>query len=292
MAVWKRKRPRLLSTSRPAVAKPVASLSSRKTRSLVQSHHALQKQLKAAKLRNDQQAVQEVSAKIDAAGGLSKYQEASVTGQSADRGGDSSKVLVEWFKEYCETQDTEGNMDKPLRMLEVGALSTDNACKRSGLFEIERIDLRSRHQLIKEEDFMHRVVPEIEDLDVDGFDVVSLSLVVNFVPDGLGRGEMLRRASNFLRCRQGDLNRTFPSLFLVLPAPCVTNSRYLDEERLEEIMKSLGYIKARRKMSAKLVYYLWRYQGHSEKVEEVQRSFKKEKIRSGASRNNFAVLLQ
>ena len=288
MAVRKRKRPQLLSTSRPAIVKPAASLSSQKTRSLVRTHHTLQKQLRVATIKNDQQAVQEISTRIEAAGGLNKYQEASVRGQCADRGGDSSKVLVEWLKDFIGVRNPEIIVEKPLRMLEVGALSINNAYARSGLFEVERVDLHSRHPLIKEEDFMHKVEPEIEKLDAEGFDVVSLSLVVNFVPDAAGRGEMIRRVSSFLRRRQRNTNAMTPSLFLVLPAPCVTNSRYLDEKRLEEIMKSLGYSKVRRKMSSKLVYYLWRYQGCGTKV---QKPFKKEEIKAGASRNNFTIVL-
>ena len=288
MAGKKRKRPQLLSSTRPATTKST-SLSSRRTRSLVRTHHVMLKQLNSAVAKDDQQAIQDLTAKIEAAGGLSKYQDASTKGQSMDRGGDSSKVLVDWLVEAAVVTNLEKLRKPPLRMLEVGSLHVNNACARSGLFEMERIDLRSQHRLIREEDFMRRPIPSIEKLAVEGFDIVSLSLVVNFVPDMMQRGEMLKRVSNFLRRRQDISSFFFPGVFLVLPAPCITNSRYLDEERLEQIMRSLGYRKAQRKMSAKLVYYLWRHEGIGPKMEK---SFKKEQIRSGASRNNFALVLQ
>lgn len=185
-------------------------------------------------------------------------------------------------------------------MLEVGALSPQNACSRPNIFDMQRIDLHSQHPSILEQDFMARPMPAEEKLDVEGFDIVSLSLVVNFVPEAAGRGEMLKRVEKFLRrgtMDKGDdsergLDRTrefFPGLFLVLPSSCVLNSRYMDEERLEGIMGSLGFVLARRKLSEKLVYYLWRYQGP---VKERTRSFGKEEIRKGGGRNNFAIVLR
>lgn len=144
-------------------------------------------------------------------------------------------------------------------------------------------------------------------------DIVSLSLVLNFVGDAGGRGEMLKRVSKFLRRRtydddddnhkEGGESRagsilSLPGLFLVLPAPCVTNSRYLDEDRLEAIMRTLGYLKAKRKMTRKLVYYFWTWQAGSLRMDgnptengKPEAKFKKEEIRKGPGRNNFAVVL-
>ena len=234
---------------------------------------------------NDNDAVAELQGKIAAAGGLKQYQRASEQGQSADRGGDSSKILVNWFTETSKSRHS------PVRLLEVGALRVDNACSKSGLFDIERIDLRSQHPLIKEQDFMKRCTPETHELPTEGFDVISLSLVVNFVSNAQERGEMLRRAGQFLRQRPGEeanATKLHPAIFLVLPAPCVMNSRYLDEGQLEAIMASLGYRLGRRKLTSKLVYYLWSFEGSESSV---QRDFKKKEIRSGLTRNNFAIVL-
>ena len=142
---------------------------------------------------------------------------------------------------------------------------------------------------------MARPVPEsAEALGREGFDVVSLSLVVNYVGDAAGRGEMLRRVGKFLRRRsggedEGGVEERVPALFLVLPAPCVLNSRYLDEERLEAVMESLGYVLKERKMSRKLVYYLWRFEGPDKGR---RKAWKKEELKTGGARNNFAIVLR
>lgn len=173
----------------------------------------------------------------------------------------------------------------------MGALATGNACSTSDVFGggVERIDLNSQAPGIKEQDFMARPLPRGE---AERFEVVSLSLVVNFVPEAKGRGEMLRRVGEFLslKGREG-VGGLWPALFLVLPRPCVDNSRYLDEERLEEIMAVLGYERVRRKVSAKLVYYLWRFKGvPAAEGEDVE--FGKKEIRSGRERNNFCIVLK
>ena len=69
-------------------------------------------------------------------------------------------------------------------MLEVGALSTSNACSRSGLFEIERIDLNSQAEGITQQDFMERPLPKDSS---EQFEIISLSLVLNYVPDAIGK---------------------------------------------------------------------------------------------------------
>lgn len=289
MAAKKQRRPQLLSSTRPRNVKPTPSLSSRKTRSLVRSHHTLRKQISAAISKGHTSEAQTIQAKIEASGGLPKYQEASIQGQSAQRGGDTSKVLMKWLAEDERADKISATAGGQLRMLEVGALRPDNACSRSGLFEMERIDLHSQHPVIQEQDFMEKPACASRDLDHQGFDIVSLSLVVNFVGDPVERGEMLRRVASFLRPYSGHQEGPFPSLFLVLPAPCVTNSRYLDEERLDAIMESLRYKRAKRKLSSKLVYYLWKFEaGKGERSKE----FKKEEIRSGKSKNNFAIVLR
>ena len=289
MVSKKKNKSLLLSSTRPFSSKRPSSLSSRKTQSIVRAHHVLRKKLHKATVQKDEVAVTDILGKIEAAGGLKTYQEASIQGQSIHRGGDSSKMLMKWVSEATIHPSSPLKESERSRMLEVGALRIDNACSRSGLFNVERIDLHSQHPQIKEEDFMQRTIPALRN---EGFDIVSLSLVVNFVSDAVERGEMLKRVGSFLRHKSsadGIDGLLFPSLFLVLPAPCVTNSRYLNEERLEEMMKTLGYMRAKRRMSVKLVYYLWKYDGQAKGA---MRVFKKEEVRMGGSRNNFAIVLQ
>ncbi len=287
------KRKMLLSNTRPPTTKNPSSLSSRATRSLIRSHHTLHKQLTTALAANDVPAIGSLQAQLSASGGLQKYQEASIQGQSSNRGGDSSRVLMQWLSNSVPQVkvDIAPGKGERLRMLEVGALRTDNACSRSGVFDVTMIDLHSQEAGIEQRDFMEMPLPKLVEREKEAFDIVSLSLVVNYVGDAVGRGEMLKRVGRFLRIQKPEAGAEefFPGLFLVLPASCVTNSRYLNEEKLEEIMQALGYIKAKRKMSLKLVYYLWRYEGH---VEGVRRVFRKEEVRQGGTRNNFAIVLR
>lgn len=232
----------------------------------------------------------------------------------------------------------------PFNVLEIGALSPDNqisslvaslnastsssklnhnkintpASPLHARASISRIDLHSQHPAIKTQDFMDRPLPKSEE---DKFDIISLSLVLNYVPDAMGRGDMLKRTCAFLRrqpsvtgeekgqeldtaptkstdeemeATQNDADQPpFPCLFLVLPAPCVTNSRYLTEAHLSSIMTSIGYALLQRKLSAKLVYYLWRWDGWPEGTSGGKRSrkFAKKEMNPGKGRNNFCVVV-
>ncbi|KAL8710541.1 MAG: hypothetical protein Q9220_004974 [cf. Caloplaca sp. 1 TL-2023] len=294
----RRTRTRLLSNTRPIFAKKSSSISSQATRSLIRTHHVLQKQLHTALANNDTASTERLRAELAASGGLQRYQEASIQGQSCERGGDTSRVLMEWIEDCYSSGLRPGSSGcQKLRMLEVGALKIDNACSRSRMLDVQMIDLHSQHPGIQQQDFMERPIPLKQSSESEGFDIVSLSLVINYVGDAMGRGEMLKKVRSFLR-REGRRKQSaeaadtiLPALFLVLPAPCVTNSRYLTEERLDDIMISLGYRKVKRKLSSKLVYYLWHYDNPSEHVGGNTR-FDKQEIRRGPMRNNFAIVLQ
>ncbi|KAK5702284.1 25S rRNA (adenine2142-N1)-methyltransferase [Elasticomyces elasticus] len=250
-----------LANGRPPTAtKPQASLSHKKTRDQIRSHHVLSKQLAAAEAKGDDVEANELKKRIEDLGGLKSYQLASLQGQAKDRGGDSSTVLMEWLKPLAAQM---AKREQKIRLLEVGALSTANACSKSGLFDIERIDLYSQAEGILQQDFMERPLP---DSDKSQFDIISLSLVLNFVPDPEGR-----------------------ALFLVLPAPCIVNARYINEERLTTMMSTLGYVMLERKLTSNLVYYLWQLR---DKPRKDFQDFPKKQVNPGAGRNNFCVVLK
>lgn len=286
----KKKRTKLksLSSGRPPTIKPVRAISSKATRTLIRTHHTLEKERAKALANGDDAKAEAIAKQIELNGGLKAYQKASLTGQGNDRGGDSSRILMDWLRPIVPTLKKQIGDGESLRLLEVGALSLTNACSKSRLFEVERIDLNSQAQGIKQQDFMERPLPRDQD---ECFDIISLSLVVNFVPDPVGRGAMLLRTIQFLKSRKYNegVQDFLPCLFLVLPASCVTNSRYMDEERLETIMEALGFVKVQKKLSNKLVYYLWRMEAPT-----VKRNFgfKKQEIRTGGDRNNFAIVLK
>ncbi|KAK7894092.1 25S rRNA (adenine2142-N1)-methyltransferase [Exophiala xenobiotica] len=202
------------STSHPPSSS--LSLSSKHTRILIRSHHTLQKRLARARAEQDTQLIHDLESQLSASGGLATYQLASTIGQSAERGGDSSRVLVRWlrpelssFFQNSKSKSTVSPEPKPkpnpkplLRILEIGALSTTNALNIPGATTVRRIDLRSSAPGIEEADFMTFPLPNAPDGSGEwqgerGYDVLSLSLVLNYVPDARGRGDMLRRTTLF-----------------------------------------------------------------------------------------------
>jgi 25S rRNA (adenine2142-N1)-methyltransferase len=278
----RRKRKHALSHGRPpTIEQQKTSLPSKATRTIIRTHHNLHKALAQAVKSGDITKAEQIQEEIEKQGGLKVYQQASITGQSSSRGGDSSKILLQWLNE----EGIKGPSNEKYAMLEVGALSTTNACSKSGLFSVKRIDLNSQDPKIEQQDFMKRPLPS---LDGERFDIISLSLVLNYVPDAVDRGEMLKRTTQFLNINSASSN-IFPALFFVLPAPCVTNSRYMTEELLDSMMESLGYSKLKQKISAKLVYSLWKYDGT--KV-SASKTFTKVEVHPGKGRNNFCIIIR
>ncbi|KAL1889791.1 25S rRNA (adenine2142-N1)-methyltransferase [Sporothrix stenoceras] len=315
-----------LSAGRPPTARPPKSISRKTTKKLINSHHQLEKRRLQAVARNDKAAEIAIAAEIEALGGLARYQQASLQGQHRERGGDSSRVLMQWLGIDQDEKDKAARAvatktvtaamtapeaepsflkSAPLRMLEVGALSIDNACSVSGCFQMERIDLNSQGPGILQQDFLQRPRPTS---DKERFDIISLSLVLNYVPQHSDRGEMLLRCLDFLHepgmvstegkssskagsapATDDNIQKYFPSVFMVLPEPCVANSRYLTKEHLTNMMNVLGFDLLESKTSQRLVYYLWARRRPASM--HVPRFIKKE-LRSGPTRNNFSIVLQ
>lgn len=100
---------------------------------------------------------------------------------------------------------------------------------------------------------------------------------------------MLRIAQSFLRPGTG-------LLYLVVPAPCIENSRYLDRVRLSRIFTTVGLtiVKERLKPGGKLAYFLIRRmdKGDAGVLNPLPRELTaRVPLRQGASRNNFSILL-
>lgn len=284
MGTKKKQTLKSLSSGRPPLIKSSRSMSRKASRALITSHHVLEKKRHQAVARGDKEEEAKLDAELTSLGGLNHYQQASLQGQSIDRGGDTSRTLLEWLP-VAEVKACE----RRLSMLEVGALSTRNACSTSGLFDMVHIDLNSQEAGIQKQDFMERPLP---DNDGDRFDIISLSLVVNFVPDAARRGQMLVRTLSFLRSLDAEnatIDTFFPSLFMVLPRSCVENARYFTEKRFEKLMTLLGYAKVRAKSTQKLVYSLWR-RTCTAPLGSIE--FAKKEVNPGRTRNNFAITLK
>ncbi|RKP24286.1 hypothetical protein SYNPS1DRAFT_17433, partial [Syncephalis pseudoplumigaleata] len=110
------------------------------------------------------------------------------------------------------------------------------------------------------------------------------SLVVNFVGDIRARGRMLQRVPDFLRPGGAQY------LFLVLPLPCINNSRYMDHDRLVEMLASIGLNRlVAHHHSSRLAYYL--FQRDAATVATRSARFTKKEIHPGGKRNNFCIVI-
>lgn len=242
--------------------------------------------------KGDVSLAEEIAQAIERNGGIKMYQAASKQGQAKDRGGDSSKLLVDWLQQSKvldpKARDRRRAGDAELRCLEVGALSTKNEIsKYASVIDMTRIDLNSQGPGIEKQDFMERPLPTCDD---ERFDIISLSLVLNYVPDAVGRGEMLKRITKFLRkgvAWTETADSVLPALFFVLPLPCVDNSRYLDEDLFLGIMGDLGFTMRFSKNTSKLCYYLFTLTNEPKAT-----TAEKRKIRDGPGMNNFCIVVE
>ncbi|KAL1685373.1 putative methyltransferase-domain-containing protein [Schizophyllum commune] len=260
----------------------VASGKPETTRTVIRRFHVLlkrQTQLEQASTRDaaTAQELAKIAAEIEALGGLEKYQEMSAIGQSSDRGGGSEKVLIGWLKEL-QVKPAEGTAK--LRLLEVGALKPDNYKSCQTWIDATPIDLHSRHPSIQEKDFLKMNEDEYR----SSWNIISLSLVVNFVPDAKDRGHMLRLAHTMLK-PDGHL-------FLALPLPCILNSRYVTPEYIRSLMEVIGFtqVRSRWREGGKMAYWLYRKQD-GRPATSTDFDFQRKVVLRTGHRNNFAILL-
>ncbi|TFK67897.1 hypothetical protein BDN72DRAFT_724793, partial [Pluteus cervinus] len=254
-----------------------ASSTSKASRSVIQQFHRLLKQrLQFRKtLPDDAPPLKAIEKEIGDLGGLEHYQNMSALGQTNERGGGSEKVLVSWMKELGVPRST--SLEDKKRLLEVGAVRPDNYKSCLSWIAPTPIDLHARHPSIQEQDFL-LMDPEVHR---NAWDIISLSLVLNFVPDPKDRGSAMLKLANSMLTPSGYL-------FLVLPLPCVANSRYLTFEHLEELMVVLGFrqLKVQWRHHGKIAYWLFRKE--TDVLTFVPTDFRKRAIRQG-NRNNFSI---
>ncbi|KAL4074682.1 putative methyltransferase-domain-containing protein [Scleroderma yunnanense] len=252
------------------------------TRTIIRRFHVLlkrQEQLKRGPSTALHAAeLKEVEKDIEEMGGLAAYQRMSDIGQGSDRGGGSEKVLIKWLVDMGLSP--EHSIPNRRRLLEVGALKPDNYASCSSWLDVTPIDLRSRHPAIREQDFLEMDVDE----NMGKWDIISLSLVLNFVPEPRDRGRMLCLAHTFLRD---------PGLlFLVLPLPCIENSRHFNFDLLQSLMGTIGFmeIQAKWKKGRKMAYWLYRKLKRDHDADFSP--FRKRTNCRRGSRNNFVILVQ
>ncbi|CDO69025.1 hypothetical protein BN946_scf184834.g32 [Trametes cinnabarina] len=268
------------SSSRPQATRTVIRrfhvLIKRQTQLRQQVTHAKNQDVSAAKAELDA-----IEREIGALGGLETYQRMSAIGQDNDRGGGSEKIFINWLRDLKIPKAMKEKAIK-LRLLEVGALKPDNYASCSSWIEVMPIDLHSRHPAILEQDFL--LMDPVE--HGQSWDLISLSLVLNFVPEAKDRGRMLRLAHAMLR-PEG-------LLFVALPLPCIMNSRYLTPEHFQGLMAAVGFeqVYSRWRAGGKMAYWLFRKAlPRASSTHEDSLPYVKKIVFRQGNRNNFVVLL-
>ncbi|XP_078698971.1 uncharacterized protein LOC144926241 [Branchiostoma floridae x Branchiostoma belcheri] len=252
--------------------KPVTEV--RVDRSVISKLHVLNKELDAVRRdqslsQNTKQArVNQLETEIQKIGGLDAYQAASKRGACCHGNTTTSNWVIKQLKKFKVKPATE---EKRLRLLDVGAL--DNHYQRHGWLDCTAIDLNPQTDRVIKADFFHYQVEEGCE-----YDVVVLSLVINFVGDPKKRGDMLRH------CCQ--VTKENGHLFVVLPLPCLSNSRYLTPKLFCDMLESLGFQKLCCHDSKRLSFLMFQRIGNRR-----SKSFPKQVVRKGPSHNNFSIVL-
>ncbi|KAL6052435.1 25S rRNA (adenine2142-N1)-methyltransferase [Balamuthia mandrillaris] len=243
---------------------------------------------------------EELHRQLEELGGLEVYQQSSLRGESCQHYkafNSSLWVLPEirsrrLYQKSCGRSDAErdGEVEgssgaqepaaasgRKLRLLDVGAI-TNHYSKESNWLQVTAIDLHPQDPSVLQADFFEfapillrsrlpatateqqeeaeKEATGAEEESPEGgcFDVIVLSLVLNFVGDPRRRGEMLCHCANLLKAGTGHL-------FVVLPLPCLSNSRYLNHGLFLRLMEEgLGFTFAGNKKSNKLAFYIFRKQ--------------------------------
>ena len=253
--------------------KPIVEISSRKDRRIIAEYHTLNRTIDSVRknpsiLREDKAAqIAVLEARKEKIGGINAYQKASKLGEARHGSFNSAKWVLKQLRAFKVCADrTEG---EKLKVLDVGALD-NNYKKHAKWIQCTPIDLNPQSNEVIKADFLK--------LDDKKYHVVVVSLVVNFEGDIRKRGDMLRKCPK-LMVDQGYL-------FIVLPLPCLDNSRYLNEELFVSMLASLGFDVCACHSSKKLSFFMFR------KTRQVQvKSFPKKILRKGGNHNNFAIVL-
>ncbi|PIK61653.1 putative 25S rRNA (adenine(2142)-N(1))-methyltransferase [Apostichopus japonicus] len=207
--------------------------------------------------------------KIATLGGLTAYQTASKKGEHHHGNFNTAQWVIKALQEVFPA----GQERPQLELLDVGAVSL-NYEKQKKWISCTAIDLHPQQADILECDLIKFQMKQSEI-----FDVIVLSLVLNFAGTPEKRGRMLQCSSRL--CKENGY------VFIVLPLACLDNSRYMTDDLLDEIMASLGFKKVKGHNSRKLSFKMYQ----KEKAKGKQ-DFKKRKVREGVRCNNFCITME
>ncbi len=256
----------------------------KESQALISRFHTVQKYLAALDVDGtlSQQAREkrrhELKAELEALGGLPAYQQASLFGATAAASGAFNSGV--WVYQELQSMRLLPPADgRRLNLLDVGALQ-DHWTPHAQVIKAMAIDLNPQHPSVLRADFF-----EFPPAGAQAFDALVLSLVLNFVGDPRRRGVMLERCAALLS--PGG------ALFIVIPAACITNSRYMNHALFVRILLALGFELARHKITPKLALYALRRIEHGAAAAGLDMAELgcRRLCRTGKQRNNFAVLI-
>ncbi|KND00783.1 25S rRNA (adenine2142-N1)-methyltransferase [Spizellomyces punctatus DAOM BR117] len=249
------------TTTTPTTPHPPPKRPKLSTQKLISTYHTLNKRLSHALTTNNMALATLIRTEMSALGGLNAYQRASLKGGSERQGLGASGT---WLVSHLPRT--------PMTLLDIGAVSGTTYAKYSFITPTY-IDLHPQHPNILQQDFMARPIPPPE----SRFDILCLSLVLNFVPSPRDRGALL------VRTREHTTENGL--LYIVLPSPCVLNSRYMTHERFIEVLRCVGFGIVEFKFAKRVAFYLFRRCGGGVK------GIGKIECAPGKGRNNFCVVV-
>ena len=191
-----------LSLSMPKKKRiPITLVKSKYNKDAIHSFHHLSRQLCFTK---DVKEQEQISQKIQEQGGLHAYQQASIRGGSYGKGATGKWLVSEILSNHT-----------PKTLLDVGALDGMTYHKHHSWLSVTSIDLNPQSHRVRKCDFFEMSPPTTD----TKFDILCLSLVINFVGLTKDRGRMIAKTRSFLKPRG--------ILYIVLPLSCVLSNHSL-----------------------------------------------------------------
>lgn len=235
--------------------------------------HVVLKRLAQARSQGNKVLCDELNTQLNNMGGLKAYQALSLFGESVSGFNSSLFVLQQLRQLYPQQQQ------RPLRLLDVGSIQCHY---NDPLVDAVSIDLYSDDPNVLNVDFFDFAPQQ----PVASFDVVVLSLVLNFVPLATQRGLMLHLTSTLLRPQSG-------LCFVILPVACINNSRYFRYALWERLCRRVGLHCIHHQTTDRLFMCVLRKQEQvvGKNGFEMEAMFRRKLCRGGRNRNNFLVLL-
>lgn len=197
--------------------------------------------------------IDQLEREMDELGGLSIYQQASLHGAKLH---DSSKWLIRNLIQFKK-------VSSPFHLLDIGALTL--AYDGINWIRASYIDLHPQLPSIQRADFF-------EFQSSSHFDVICLSLVLNFVGSAQLRGKMI--------CKAHEMLNDGGYLYIVLPIHCISNSILINNFSFVKMMQTHNFTLTSFHQSNRLIFYLFTKGGHvSVEVATVTKDFLKGKNR-------------